>query len=91
MIARIETFLSERFPVHASYLKPIAGEIVQTRRMTDPIATEDHWQDLLPSEHGVGDVIAGEYDELRANLAFEQSLWRFDLALAAYKERVMVN
>lgn len=91
MIQHIEAFLSERFPVHASYLKPIAGEIVQVRRMTDPLATEDHWDDLLPSEHGVGDAVAGEYDELRANLAFEQALWRFDLALAAFRERIMVN
>lgn len=85
----IAQFLSTCFPVHACYLKPIQGDIVQPRRMTDPL--ENHWDSLLESEHGVGVVMPGEYDELRANLATDQMLWRLDLAIAAYAERVRAN
>lgn len=87
----IAQFLSTCFPVHACYLKSIQGEIVQTERMTDPMANKDPLRPLLPHEHGIGVVMPGSYDALRANLAFEQSLWRFDLALASFRERVQVN
>lgn len=86
-----EAILAACFPANPRSLRPIQGEIVQTERMTDPMAAKDPMRPLLPHEHGVGVVMPGSYDEQRANLAFEQSLWRFDLALAAFKERVWVN
>ena len=89
MIQQITTALETYFPPRARHLKRIDGEIVQPRRMTDPL--QDPLGELLDSEHGIGIAMPGECDELRAALAFERALWRFDLALASFRERVQVN
>lgn len=90
MIQHIEAMLETYFPPRADRLR-IRGVVVTKARMTDPMTAEDHWTDLRPGEDGIGVVMPGQYDELQAALAFERALWRFDLALASFRERVQVN